>query len=225
VPTLHNPTATVLPLDRRREIAATAAEHDVTLIEDDVHAYLVPDRPPPLATLSNGEVLFVSGMSKRVAGGLRVGFLRSPAPDDEVHNGMWATTIMAPPPLVDVAVRVIRSGAIDAIEETRRREAERRQRLAREILGDRIAAGVSPLGQFVWLDLARCESPASFVGRAAAAGVRVSPASQFAVEPDAVAPGARVSLIYEGDERRVVDALHRLRAVHDGAPRGGVLGV
>ncbi|MFX8653073.1 aminotransferase class I/II-fold pyridoxal phosphate-dependent enzyme, partial [Acinetobacter baumannii] len=48
-PTVHNPTAAQMDLERRREIVAVARAHDLTLIEDDVYGQLPADRPPPLA--------------------------------------------------------------------------------------------------------------------------------------------------------------------------------
>src|SRR5579862_1224207 len=43
-PTIHNPTASVMPISRRERIAAIANRYDVLIVEDDVHA-LLPDAP------------------------------------------------------------------------------------------------------------------------------------------------------------------------------------
>ena len=40
LPTLHNPTATVLPLERRRALAEIARSHGLALVEDDVYGSL-----------------------------------------------------------------------------------------------------------------------------------------------------------------------------------------
>lgn len=55
MPSLHNPTAAVMPEARRREIAAIAARHDMPIIEDDCYGFLVPDAPPPMAALGIAE--------------------------------------------------------------------------------------------------------------------------------------------------------------------------
>jgi DNA-binding transcriptional MocR family regulator len=52
IPTHHNPTTAVMPLERRREIAAIAERHGVTIVEDDVHGLLPESRPVPLAALA-----------------------------------------------------------------------------------------------------------------------------------------------------------------------------
>jgi DNA-binding transcriptional MocR family regulator len=47
-PTLHNPTGSTMPLERREAVAALARRHDLTLIEDDVYGLLSEPRPPPM---------------------------------------------------------------------------------------------------------------------------------------------------------------------------------
>src|SRR5262249_44663991 len=48
LPTLHNPTATVLSEERRRALAEIARRHDVVVIEDDVYGFLLEKAPTPL---------------------------------------------------------------------------------------------------------------------------------------------------------------------------------
>lgn len=49
-PTLQNPTTGVMSLERRREIASIADEHDLVIIEDDIYSLLPSDQPPALST-------------------------------------------------------------------------------------------------------------------------------------------------------------------------------
>jgi hypothetical protein len=50
----------------------------VTIIEDAAYAYLAEDAPPPLAMLAPEATVYVSGLSKSVATGLRVEFVAAP---------------------------------------------------------------------------------------------------------------------------------------------------
>jgi DNA-binding transcriptional MocR family regulator len=43
IPTIQNPLGTVMPEERRREIAAIAQAHDVAIVEDDVHSFMLPE--------------------------------------------------------------------------------------------------------------------------------------------------------------------------------------
>lgn len=83
IPTFHNPTGAVLPALARRRLVESAVAAGVPLIDDEVLAELgfpgseIP--PPPLAVF-NDAVLTVGSLSKIVWGGLRVGWVRAPAP-------------------------------------------------------------------------------------------------------------------------------------------------
>lgn len=80
VPTFQNPTGSVLPEDRRRELAALVAGSDTLLVED-----LTPDIglgrgvPAPIAAFDRaGRVLTIGSLSKVGWGGLRLGWIRAP---------------------------------------------------------------------------------------------------------------------------------------------------
>ena len=68
-PTLHNPTAIVTSVERRRALADIAARYDVPIIEDDVYGALVSDAPATIASMAPRTTYFVTSMSKAVAGG------------------------------------------------------------------------------------------------------------------------------------------------------------
>ncbi|WP_049571933.1 aminotransferase-like domain-containing protein [Nonomuraea sp. SBT364] len=83
VPTASNPSGSVMPAGERRRLAELAARHDVPLIDDEVCAELcfTGATPPPLASYSPGEqVITIASLSKLVWGGLRIGWIRAPAP-------------------------------------------------------------------------------------------------------------------------------------------------
>jgi len=76
IPTIQNPTASVMPEERRREIAAICRRHDVGIIEDDIYGFLIDRPPPPIARFAPERTLLMSGLSKCMAPGLRLGYLR-----------------------------------------------------------------------------------------------------------------------------------------------------
>jgi 2-aminoadipate transaminase len=82
VPTFHNPTGRTLPLDRRRRLAEVAGRRGLWVVEDDPYGELrYAGRPvPAIASLPEaGErVLAISTLSKTVAPGLRLGWVRAP---------------------------------------------------------------------------------------------------------------------------------------------------
>ena len=78
IPTVQNPTGSILPLDRRHELLRIAAEYDVAIFEDECYSDLIwnGERPPALHALdTDGRVIFCSTFSKSIAPALRVGYL------------------------------------------------------------------------------------------------------------------------------------------------------
>jgi 2-aminoadipate transaminase len=82
IPSFQNPTARTLALDRRAAIASLAARHGLWIIEDDPYSELRYSGAavPAIATMPGAEdrTLFLSTLSKTVAPGLRIGWIRSP---------------------------------------------------------------------------------------------------------------------------------------------------
>ncbi|GAA2792474.1 PLP-dependent aminotransferase family protein [Streptomyces showdoensis] len=81
IPHLHNPTGTVLPPLLGRRLVAAAEACGVPLVDDEVLSELRFDGsgPPPLSSYGR-EVIGVGSLSKTVWGGLRIGWVRGPAP-------------------------------------------------------------------------------------------------------------------------------------------------
>ena len=78
VPNFQNPRGTTLSLDRRLRIAQLAAEHGVTVLEDDPYAELRYRGValPPIAGLEPAaKVIHLGTFSKTLAPGLRLGYL------------------------------------------------------------------------------------------------------------------------------------------------------
>ncbi len=81
IPTVQNPTGTIMPLERRRELLRLAGVHGVPIFEDDCYADLIwsGNRPPALYALSdNGGVIHIGSFSKSIAPALRVGYIVAP---------------------------------------------------------------------------------------------------------------------------------------------------
>jgi 2-aminoadipate transaminase len=78
VPTVQNPTGTILPEARRRELLRLAGEYGVPIFEDDCYSDLIWDgqRPPALYAMSEQRnVIHIGSFSKSIAPALRVGYI------------------------------------------------------------------------------------------------------------------------------------------------------
>ena len=78
VPTVQNPTGTILNEARRHDMLRLAEQYGVPIFEDDCYADLIWDgkRPPALYAMSrHGGVIHIGSFSKSIAPALRVGFM------------------------------------------------------------------------------------------------------------------------------------------------------
>lgn len=181
MPTLHNPLGTVMSAADRARLVALAERHDLLIIEDGAYAFLAePAAPGPLFTLAPQRTVYVSGLSKSVASGLRVGFVAAPpALVPALEQAQRASTWNTPSLAVALACRWIEAGTVDALEEAKRRDARRRQTLARRVLqGCSVMA--HPRAYYLWLALPeglRADSVAAALQRE---GVLLSTAEPFA---------------------------------------------
>ncbi|MGY2231037.1 PLP-dependent aminotransferase family protein [Pseudomonas tolaasii] len=181
IPTLHNPLGWVMSLAQREQLVAIAREHQLTIIEDAAYAFLADDAPPPLASLAPECTVYVGGLSKSVATGLRVGFIAAtPAWVNRLERTIMATTWNVPGVMSAIAVAWIEDGTVARLEAQKREDARARQVLAAQVL-----QGVSyishPSSYFLWLPLAedaRADQMAMALQRE---NISVSTAEPFAV--------------------------------------------
>jgi len=194
VPTLQNPTTSIMSEERRRQIAAVAREHGVLIVEDDVHGRIPERAPRPLAAFAPEASVYLTGTSKVLAPGLRVGFIA--APDgmvDRIAAAIRGTTWMAAPLMAEIAATWIKDGTAEKILKRKRREAASRQQLAGRILG-RFAGRAHAASYHFWLALPEPWSGEAFAEAARRRGVGVTPASAFAVGRSGVPDAVRVCL-------------------------------
>lgn len=135
-PTLHNPTGASMGRARREQIAALARRHGLWLIEEDVYGLLSPERLPPLAALAPDRSLYITGLSKTVAPGLRLGLLALPptlarAAGERLHQSSWYLS----PLCVELACRLIQGGGAERRLSWQRRELAARHRCYERALG------------------------------------------------------------------------------------------
>src|SRR5690606_12429038 len=187
VPTGHNPRGTVLPAARRRELARLAEATGTWLVEDETLAFTVygPGPPPaPVAAHGDGRhTLTVGSLSKVLWGGLRLGWIRGPAPAVARLGRLKAAHDLGNDSLSQVvALRLL--GRLDEITVARRRTLADGAARACELLAAALPDWeVRPpnAGLSLWVRLPEGTGD-GFAPVAARHGVRVLPGS--AASPD-----------------------------------------
>lgn len=191
-PTLHNPTTATMSAERRQTIVEICRQANVWIIEDGVYA-LGHSATPALATLAPERVFHVNGLSKTLGPGLRIGMLTLPPGMQNAAEEALQDIPFAPSPLSCAVVgEWLSSGAVEAIPQALRHEAQRRVHLATSIF-DAGECVSHPDAYHVWLPMPR-ETAESVAAAAALANVKVTPPDAVMVDRDERATGIRLCL-------------------------------
>lgn len=153
MPTLHNPLGWVLNAGQRQALADLARQHDLLIIEDAAYARLVSRPPPPVVSYAPERTVYVTGFSKNIATGLRVGVVISPPRyRPEIERAIRATTWNTPTLISSLICAWIEDGTVACFETQKRQDARQRQQVAREVLCG-LPVVSHPDSYFVWLPL------------------------------------------------------------------------
>lgn len=153
MPTLHNPLGWVLNAGQRQALADLARQHDLLIIEDAAYARLVSRPPPPVVSYAPERTVYITGFSKNIATGLRVGVVISPPRyRPEIERAIRATTWNTPTLISSLICAWIEDGTVARFETQKRQDARQRQQVAREVLCG-LPVVSHPDSYFVWLPL------------------------------------------------------------------------
>lgn len=191
-PTLQNPSTATMSERRRRCIVEVCEKHDALIIEDDVYSIFAPECRP-LASFSPIRTFYVSGLSKTLSPGLRVGILAVPgwaAHKAELQSQMSQT--MVSPLSAHIMALWLTDGTAEKVAQSIRAEAAHRSHLAESILSSNHVVAANN-GFHIWLPMPTAEAE-EFVLRAAGEGIILLPAKAPMADPAADRGGVRISL-------------------------------
>ena len=187
MPTMQNPTGKTMGKARREAIAEVARRLQLWVLEDDNYSLFAPEDegpPPPISALAPDRCFYISGASKCISPGLRLGFLGCPSEAHlEAVIRIVRATIYSPSAFGGlIFTSWVEDGVAYQIAQDVLREVLRRTAVAREVLPPEYAARVVA-APHLWLPMPELEAERA-AGRALRAGVLVTP-------PDAPVVGAR----------------------------------
>lgn len=154
-PNLNNPTSSLMPDARRREIAEIARRYGVFVIEDDVYGPLLGDTrlAPPISHYLPELSFYCTSLTKSVLTGLRLGYLAMPRrlalrTESIFRVNSW----MAAPLLGEIATRWIERGRAAELVGLQRDLIANRQAAVAAELGDYLR-GSHPASLSAWLEV------------------------------------------------------------------------
>jgi DNA-binding transcriptional MocR family regulator len=155
VSVLHNPTGASLSLGHAHRLLRLAQAHDLHIVEDDTYAHFAPTHLPRLAALDALErTIYVSGFSKILVPGWRVGYLAAPpALIDRIIDTKLLTALTTPTLTEQALAHCLEHGLLRRHAErvVQKLDAARARAVGlAESAGCRFAS--PPRGLFGWVD-------------------------------------------------------------------------
>ena len=189
IPTVQNPTGTVMDVPRRLELLELARRHGVAVFEDDCYADLVFDgsRPPTIRSLDagGGQVVYCGSFSKTLAPALRLGYIVADWP--LMSRLLALKTDAGSGALEQMVVAEYASARFDDHVDRLTRALEAKCGALCSALEEHLA-GVASFepprgGIFLWAALPDRVDTAELVAPAAAAGVEFNPGASWCADP------------------------------------------
>jgi 2-aminoadipate transaminase len=195
IPNFHNPAGCTLSAEKRQRLVELAAEHGMTIFEDDPYRLISFGEEPPATMLSldsSERVIHASSFSKTVSPGVRVGYLAGPPEEIATLAKRGSEHYISPNMLAEsIVLELCTSGALEEnIEFVNGALRERRDALV-EALRAQIPEAefvVPEGGYFLWLDLPEDVDTPAALEAARKEGVT------FVAGPDFMLDGGQSSL-------------------------------
>ena len=155
VSVFHNPTGYCLSPGAAHRLLQLANAHHFHIVEDDTYSHLAPDHATRLSALDGLQrTIYVSGFSKILAPGWRVGFMAAPA---DLFERLLDTKLLATlttPALLEKALAwCIEQGQLRRhAQQVRSRLDQARARSVKLALGAGCRFAAPPAGLFGWVD-------------------------------------------------------------------------
>lgn len=189
IPTVQNPTGSVMPLERRKALLALAREYDVPIFEDDCYADLVFDgkkRPPAIQAIDeDGRVVYCGSFSKSIAPALRVGFIV--APWAVMSRILALKTDAGTGALEQMAVAAFAAEQFDAhVDRLTAALTKKRDAIVAALekeFGTAAEFTVPAGGIFIWVRIPERVDTSALAAAAAKEGVQINPGAEWSVNP------------------------------------------
>jgi 2-aminoadipate transaminase len=187
IPTVQNPSGSVMPDSRRVELLRLAAQYDVPVFEDDCYADLLWDgkRPPAIRALDDsGRVIYCGSFSKSIAPALRVGYIVADWP--VIARMLSLKTDAGSGALEQMVLAEYCKGHFDAhvaaLAQTLKAKCEVIVEALEEQFGT--AAEFTPPrgGIFIWVTLPEQVDTGKLAQIAAAEGVAINPGAEWSTD-------------------------------------------
>ncbi|RAI61135.1 aminotransferase-like domain-containing protein [Roseicella frigidaeris] len=225
IPTVQNPTGSIMPLERREALLRLARAHGVPVFEDECYADLVwagTQSPPALYGLDPDQVIHIGSFSKTLAPALRSAYAVAPWPI--LSRLVALKTDAGSASLEQMLVAEYFSkhfdSHVEALSGVLKEKLDVMLEAVEREFGSAAECFVPKGGIFLWLRLPAEVDVRKLVKPAADAGIAFNPGPEWAVVPDAAASQLRLCFALPSKEqiREGVAAFARVCFEQTGIP-------
>ncbi len=224
IPTIQNPTGSILPLERRQAILDIVKRHGVLIFEDECYADLIwaGGAPPAFYALDPAQVIHIGSFSKSLAPALRLGYVVA---DWQVLSRLLACKTDGGTGALDQMITAEYfsehfDAHIRSLTGTLRAKLDTMIAALEEQFGTSVEITRPQGGIFLWLKLPDEVDVRQLVKPAAAAGVQFNPGPEWCCSPEAARSHMRLCFALPDHEtiRDGVKALARVCFEQFGLP-------
>lgn len=157
MPSCSNPTTVMIPENRKKELAAVIRQHQLILIEDDIHAFLsagiIDDYGQPMFQLLPEQTVYICGTSKSICSGLRVAYMVfSDAFKERIMKAIFNINVKTSSLDAEIITELILSGKANTIVAEKKQLAQSANRLFTQFFPQSLHTG-HPLSFYRWLPI------------------------------------------------------------------------
>ncbi|SMH28214.1 PLP-dependent aminotransferase family protein [Mesorhizobium australicum] len=203
IPTVQNPTGSILSEDRRRRLVELARHYHVPIFEDECYAELAfTEAPPALAALAPDAVIHIGSFSKTLAPALRLGYIVA---EPHVLRRIGALKSDGGTGAIDqmVAAEYLATGYSGHVETLvaalRRKLAVMVEAIEREF-GTAVEIVHPEGGIFIWLRFPDDLDVRRLIAPAARRGVVFNPGPEWACDPEKAKNVMRLCFALPGED-------------------------
>jgi DNA-binding transcriptional MocR family regulator len=211
-PTIHNPTCTVMSLQRRQSIADFVKANGMMIFEDDAYRFLHSSPPPSFLELLPSHTIHLNSLSKPFNPLLKTAFIAVPHQYvNTITNSIRLTSSGNSGMINAFAEYVITTGIVDELIEKKRKHAQQLQlRVLQELQG--LDIQTHPNSFHLWMRLKKNISSTRVSESLGEKGILIPTGQDFETVPTGEGQRyLRVALAAERDEKILGNALRQLK--------------
>lgn len=185
----QNPVGAVMPDEKKRELVALLARHEVPLIEDDVYGelYFGDSGPRPAKNFDTaGLVMYCSSFSKTLAPGYRIGWVLPGRFGERIERLKLMTTLSASVPAQAAIADYLQHGGFDRHLRKLRQTLQRQQAELLQAVAASFPAGTRATrpdgGYLAWVELPERIDALALHRLALAQGISIAPGPIFSAQ-------------------------------------------